>query len=200
MFLLPPEWARAAVLWWPTFAGMSVVGSDLDAASAELRGGPRLYPGDHLREITAAIGRAKNAAVAKMRAEQDANAGCCPHCGSSGWVIVPSPARCVAGFWEPSHYHHRTGEPVFETAAVACRCHRGMTTVESARARREKDRTVKVPMGLDDFERDHCPEWREQMARVVEEAEQRVGTARRADAALGDVRRMIEGIAGGSRV
>jgi hypothetical protein len=199
-FMLPLDWQRAAFLYWPIFEQRHANREELDSGTREMQSvaprkkdGGDFYPGDHLPWLVRYIGGVRNKAVAKARMEYESTHGVCTECGDSGAILIPHPKHCRAGVWEMSHYHRR-GHKVWVTSTAACRCWIGRRAVDSARARQ-----TAVPLSIEQFEAHVCPDWKRQMAAVQEEQEAETSTARRADAALGDVRRMVEGLAGGMR-
>lgn len=159
-FLLPAEWADAAVAWWDTFAHLAATEAELWAASAALRADTPRFPGEHLPAVRAAVGRTRDRNRIARR-EQSADPtregpGACADCGGSGWVTVPLPADVGPGGWGPGS-HTAEGRPLYRTCGVTCRCDRGRATAESEAGRGRK------PYSLDRYELAVARNWREMM-------------------------------------
>jgi len=155
-FVLSAEWVDAAELWWEIFESRGVTGSELTAATRDLMtlgaNAPK-YPGDHLPAVERSIGRARNAAAVERRKSYgETDAARCDLCLDGGWVIVPHPKFVRNGRWEPSHYRE-SGSPNYVTAAVACKCDRGQSTVESCG---QQNRPTQTLANYETF----CPNWR----------------------------------------
>jgi hypothetical protein len=161
LFSLPPEWGDAAEGWWDVFRRLGGSAERLNAATAEVQAGPRLWKvGDHLPAVRAALGLViDREAAARLRATPSTTAGeSCPECGGSGTVLVPWPAdvRPDKGgeirWWY--YNHHKNGHPNYRVGVVACFC--------SAARRPEQ-------MSLGRYEREIFPTWRAAMRRVEED-------------------------------
>lgn len=123
---------RAKIPEWPP--------GHLEALRAELRG----------------IDEEKRAAMARVRAEREAEFPACPECRGAGWICgVPHPDHLDDnGTWPPE-----VGQPGY-TIAVVCDCPRGQGVTV-------KTRDGMSPLRLTAYTR-RLPDWRARIRRALE--------------------------------
>jgi hypothetical protein len=108
--------------WQEVFLASGYTEAELRAATAAMIAGDAPWRREHhLNLIQRHIRQSRDAARDAARADRrrhDRWAEACPHCGDSGWLVVPHPERMIDGVWTDPYW----------TAAVACECPRGART------------------------------------------------------------------------
>lgn len=164
------EASAAFAAWWPAFNAMSVTRDELTAATyAVLNGGPApMRLADHYQALRTALGLVRDTARGAEQKRRLAESGndrgtCADGCRDTGYVTVPHPKHCSAEGWRPYH-HNAAGNPVYVTAAVACRCGAGRRLHERQQsAAAESGQTSRVVMTLSSYEDTVNSNWRGHM-------------------------------------
>lgn len=163
------EAVAALGAWWPAFNAMGADHNELTAATyAVLNAGPApMRLSDHYQAIRHALGLVRDVArgkAEKARHESHDRGVCADGCGDTGYVIVPHPKHCSAEGWRPSH-HNSSGNPVYVTAAVSCRCEAGRRSHErqQSAALEDSGKADKVALTLSAYEDRVNSNWRGHM-------------------------------------
>lgn len=179
VFALNPEaFADVARAWYPVFAMLGASGDLMAKATREVQvsDSPPKFLGDHMPAVKAALGRVKDRERKRetpVSLQQGESYSVCNFCANTGLVSVPHPAHVTAGEWGPWK-HNADGMPIYATAVVSCRCHRGV---------RQRDSTAersKPILTLEQYEATVNPAWREHLIEREQQAQWAVDAERRA--------------------